>query len=252
MQSETGVSWEDWVSQDDYFDDLAVLGIGPFHPGGVTASRELLAGRDWTGQRVLDVGAGQGTTMRFLEAQGATVVGIEPSPYMRAAAQRAGVDPAQLRPNVIQEADLSGTFDAIVVEGVLGFIPDGVSELVAVSEQLAVGGVLLLSDWEPHDRESHPSYGLEIETRRSGASVANNLADHGFDCHVSSAETVASAFSLDVSEGVDRALQFFPDAPRPTIEAAVKRKIERMEGALSEDITCERYLLRATKGSSSI
>lgn len=252
MQSETAVSWEAWVAQDEYFDDLAVLGIGPFHPGGVTASQELFGNRDWTGQRVLDVGAGQGMTMRLLAAQGATVVGIEPSPYMRAAAQRAGVDPAQLRADVIQEVDLSGTFDVIVVEGVLGFIPDGVAELIAVSEYLAAGGELLISDWEPHDRESHPTYDFEIRTRRSGASVASDLADHGFDCRVSRTETVASAFSLDVDEGVDRALQFFPDAPRPTIEEAVKQKIERMERTLSEDITCERYLLRAKKTVSSM
>lgn len=250
MTTETSVSWRDWVSNDEYFDDLAVLGIGPFHPGGLEATRTLIDARSWRDTRVLDIGAGQGTTMRFLAAEGATVIGVEPSPYMREAARQLGVDPSRILPDVVESLSLDSTFDVIVAEGVLGFVDEPVKHLLRLASNLRAPGELFVSDWEPHDRKSRPTYGFDIRTQLSSDDVARKLSEGGFTCSVQRSSTVASAFSLDEDEALKRATRFFPDAPVETLEVAVRRKLTRMRRALPSDIECERYMLRAVRNET--
>jgi SAM-dependent methyltransferase len=100
-----------------------------------SAVLELLAPK--TGERILDVGCGDGAlTLRIAEA-GATVVGIDSAASMVDAARSSGLDArlgSALNLNFHQE------FDAVFSNAVLHWIPDADAVLAGVARALRPGG----------------------------------------------------------------------------------------------------------------
>jgi trans-aconitate methyltransferase len=80
---------------------------------------DLLAPRP--GERILDVGCGDGALTQKIAQAGATVVGADPAPDFVAAALARGIDARQLD---AQTLPFEREFDAVFTNAVLHWIPD--------------------------------------------------------------------------------------------------------------------------------
>lgn len=96
---------------------------------------ELLAPRP--GERILDLGCGDGALTVELVAAGATVVGIDSSPEMIASAREKGLDA-----HVADAAalDVDGGFDAVFTNAVLHWVKDADGVIAGVRRALKPGG----------------------------------------------------------------------------------------------------------------
>ena len=96
---------------------------------------ELLAPRP--GEHILDLGCGDGVLTVELVAAGATVVGIDSSPEMVAAAREKGLDA-----HVADAAHLSldGAFDAVFSNAVLHWVKDADGAIASAWRALRPGG----------------------------------------------------------------------------------------------------------------
>jgi ubiquinone/menaquinone biosynthesis C-methylase UbiE len=142
------------VAELDPYAFLAVLGKRVIHPGGRASTDRLL---EWaavqTGERVLDIGCGVGTTaVRLAREAGAHVVAADISPLMRERATT-NVAAAGLTDLVrVDEANIlelpypDGAFDAVVAEAVTMFVdrPRAAAELARVCRP---GGRVLATEF---------------------------------------------------------------------------------------------------------
>lgn len=102
---------------------------------------------------ILDVGAGQGTQSLRLARAGYDVTAVEPDAAMRLAFTAALTDePADVQARVTLRAcsidDLDavpGTFDAVLLLGVLMYLPDPFATVAALASRVAPGGRLALA-----------------------------------------------------------------------------------------------------------
>src|SRR5690554_1866547 len=110
--------YNDWLRNNHYFDDLAVFSIGTLHPGGLKASKKVMNEFDWNGKKVLDIGIGNGFTIKYLSQIGAECHGIEKSEYMTRSAILNGVDYRIIFNADINVFPFTSTYDFIIFEGV--------------------------------------------------------------------------------------------------------------------------------------
>ena len=89
------------------------------------------------GERILDLGCGDGTLTAQIAARGATVVGIDASADMVAAAKARGVDARQMR---AEELPFLREFDAVFSNAVLHWIADANAAARGVARALASRG----------------------------------------------------------------------------------------------------------------
>ena len=89
------------------------------------------------GERILDVGCGEGTLTRKIVERGASVVGIDNSPEMVAAAQAKGLDAALLAAENLQ---FSGEFDAAFSNATLHWVLEKERAAAAIFRALKPGG----------------------------------------------------------------------------------------------------------------
>lgn len=89
------------------------------------------------GERILDLGCGDGVLTTEIVASGAVVVGVDASPEMVAAATSRGLDA-----RVMDARDLSfvGEFDAVFSNAALHWIPEADAVLAGVRRALRPGG----------------------------------------------------------------------------------------------------------------
>ncbi len=94
------------------------------------------------GRRVLEVGFGAGSTLHWLQAQGAQVAGQEPVEANRRSAAQGGIDPADLAPTL---EDLAGrTFDLALYLDAFEHLPDPGAHLETLGALTAVGSRAIL------------------------------------------------------------------------------------------------------------
>jgi SAM-dependent methyltransferase len=96
---------------------------------------DLLAPR--AGERILDLGCGDGALTAQLAALGVSVVGIDSSPEMLTAARGRGVHVEEID---ARELPFSREFDAVFSNAVLHWIPDLTPVLAGVRRALKPGG----------------------------------------------------------------------------------------------------------------
>jgi SAM-dependent methyltransferase len=89
------------------------------------------------GERILDLGCGDGTLTLEIIARGATVVGIDASAEMVAAARARGIDARQER---AEQLPFAGEFDAVFSNAVLHWIRDADAVARSVARALKPGG----------------------------------------------------------------------------------------------------------------
>ena len=89
------------------------------------------------GERILDVGCGDGTLTAQIAARGAAVVGIDASESMIAAALKRGLD---VRVMDAQQLPFVDEFDAAFSNAVLHWIPDADAVIAGVHRALKRGG----------------------------------------------------------------------------------------------------------------
>jgi SAM-dependent methyltransferase len=89
------------------------------------------------GERILDVGCGEGTLTKKILGRGATVLGIDNSPEMIAAARAAGIDAVQM-----DAADMpfSAEFDAAFSNATLHWVLEKEQAARAIFRALKAGG----------------------------------------------------------------------------------------------------------------
>lgn len=133
-------------------------------------SRQLARHLRMPPARILDVGAGQGTQSIRLARAGYQVLAVEPDPDMRAAFSVAlDAEPAQVRDRVTMRAGMVGRlaevtggrrYDAVLLLGVLMYLPASEPVLAELAGHVAPGGFLTLAArtttsalWRPAARQ---------------------------------------------------------------------------------------------------
>jgi SAM-dependent methyltransferase len=96
---------------------------------------ELLAPR--AGERILDLGCGDGFLTERLAALGCEVVGVDSSPEQVAAAQRRGLEAHVARAEALP---FVAEFDAVLSNAVLHWVKDAAGAIAAVRRALRPGG----------------------------------------------------------------------------------------------------------------
>jgi trans-aconitate methyltransferase len=96
---------------------------------------ELLAPRP--GERVLDLGCGDGPLTAALAGMGCDVVGVDASPDMVAAARALGLDARVMSGEALSFAD---EFDAVFSNAALHWMKDGAAVVAGVARALRPGG----------------------------------------------------------------------------------------------------------------
>ena len=89
------------------------------------------------GERILDVGCGEGTLSKRIAERGATVLGIDNSPEMVAAARAKGVDALLL---AAEDMQFFGEFDAAFSNATLHWVLDKEQAARAIFRALKAGG----------------------------------------------------------------------------------------------------------------
>jgi SAM-dependent methyltransferase len=89
------------------------------------------------GERILDVGCGEGTLTRKILERGATVLGIDNSPEMIAAARAVGIDAVQL---AAEDMQFFGEFDAAFSNATLHWVLEKEQAARAIYRALKPGG----------------------------------------------------------------------------------------------------------------
>jgi SAM-dependent methyltransferase len=109
--------------------------VGGFVPELGGAALDLLDPQP--GERILDVGCGDGTLTKKIVARGATVLGIDNSAEMIAAARAKGLDALQL---AAEDMQFFGEFDAVFSNATLHWVLDKEQAACAIFRALKPGG----------------------------------------------------------------------------------------------------------------
>ena len=124
--------------------------------------------------RILDVGAGQGTQSIRLARAGHLVLAVEPDPDMRAAfAAALDAEPAEVQDRVtvragsaarLAAATAGERYDAVLLLGVLMYLPASGPVITELAAHVALGGFLALAArtttsalWRPAARQDWPA-----------------------------------------------------------------------------------------------
>ena len=126
--SEVAASTSQWNAAD-------YARVGGFVPALGQAALELLDPRP--GERILDVGCGEGTLTRRIAERGASVVGIDQSESMVGAARAAGLD---VRLGDAARLEFASEFDAAFSNAALHWMRDGAAVARGVFAALKGGG----------------------------------------------------------------------------------------------------------------
>jgi 2-polyprenyl-3-methyl-5-hydroxy-6-metoxy-1,4-benzoquinol methylase len=234
-----------WLAGNNYFDDLAIFSLGSLHPGGTEATNYLANNFSWEKKKVLDIGVGNGTTMRFLHSLGADCTGVEKSAFMIHAAIKNGIPRTRLHHVPVEDFTTTEKFDIVIIEGVIGFLKDPLSTLAAIFKLLNPGGCLFINDWVPFTKirgMEDPDYFL-LYGRSAPASFIRKLQIKKKDYKLKILDTVSKSISTKYDEIFRRVELFFETQLTEDNKKLVEQKIMKMKMTLGENVPTKYYLL---------
>ncbi|MCF8480377.1 MAG: methyltransferase domain-containing protein [Rhodospirillum sp.] len=119
----------------------------PLSPGGPAMTEDLLDRADFRpGERVVDLGCGQGRSVGLMAARGLRTLGIDADPAALAVARRRVPGPLFLKARGEALPLPDGSVDGVLTECVLSILPDRLAALREWVRILRVGGRLAFSD----------------------------------------------------------------------------------------------------------
>jgi SAM-dependent methyltransferase len=116
------------------------------------------------GERILDLGCGDGVLTAQIAARGATVVGVDASPEMVAAAVAAGLDARVVDARALR---FDREFDAVFSNAVLHWIPEADAVLKGVARALKPGG-RFVAEFGGHTNVAAIAVAIRAVFRRHG------------------------------------------------------------------------------------
>lgn len=155
---------------------------------GASALELLAPQRD---ERILDLGCGDGALSAQIVASGATVVGVDSSPELVAAARALGVDARVMSGEAL---DFSSEFDAVFSNAALHWMTESEAVLRGVRRALTSGG-RFVGEFGGHGNVAAIRTALAAALGRRGLAVASpwyfptaetyarRLQSHGFRVH---------------------------------------------------------------------
>lgn len=155
----------------------ALWGEGFLSPGGPDEVRRIVAGIDFTGKRVLDIGCGSGGITLFLarEYEPASIVGFDvEQPVVDLASRRAAGQGLQDRASFVRGAPgplpfADESFDVVFSKDALIHVADKEALFEDIFRVLKPGGQFAASDWlTSHDGE--PSEAMQTYLAAEGLS----------------------------------------------------------------------------------
>ncbi|HBY59265.1 MAG TPA: SAM-dependent methyltransferase [Solibacterales bacterium] len=188
------------------------------------------------GERVLDLGCGDGALALQLAARGCTVVGVDSSPSMVAAARACGID---ARLTDATALTFAGEFDAVFSNAVLHWVRDHDAAVEGVARALKSGG-RFVGEFGGHGNVAAIRVALHAVLARHGVGAAAVdpwnyatpdgftavLARHGFA--VEQMELFCRPTPLPAGMGrwletfAGRFFEPFPEAQRPAVRSEVE------------------------------
>lgn len=196
-------------------------------------------------QSVLDVGAGQGTQSIRLARAGHHVLAVEPDAEMRTAFTAAlAAEPSAVRDRVVLAEGALGRldtavaerrFDAVLLLGVLMYLPDSEPVITELAAQVAPGGFLAVAArtmtsalWRPAARQDWPAAAAALaeydaaRAERRDMRYVNEIGTparaQGFEKLVGSART--AGLELEQWYGVRVAVDLAEHDPAPPLDPA--------------------------------
>lgn len=171
--------------------------------GGFDLHGEIAA-RVPEGAAVADLGCGPGELLTRLSGKACLLVGVDSAPRMlELAAQRLpGVPGVSLRLGDLAHLPLrEGEVQVAVFSLVLHHLPDPVAALAEARRVLAPGGLVLVADFDRHDKEElreHPGARLGIDRR----TLSGWLSQAGFEPGGISAHPASKGLTLLLAEAM--------------------------------------------------
>lgn len=202
-----GVLRERAAATQRFFDGVAVRwqGITAEALGGFDLHGEIAA-RVPEGAALADLGCGPGELLSRLSGKACLLVGVDSAPRMLelAAQKLAGAPGVSLRLGDLAHLPLrEGEVQVAVFSLVLHHLPDPVAALAEARRVLAPGGLVLVADFDRHDKEElreHPGARLGIDRQ----TLADWLAQAGFAPGGISAHAASKGLTLLVAEASKR------------------------------------------------
>jgi SAM-dependent methyltransferase len=240
--------FEIWLNGNNYFDDLAVFSFGPLHPGGINASNLIFNKINWKGKKVLDIGIGNGTTIKYLSSLGSECFGVEKSAFMIKSAIQNGIDEKKLFNEDVCNFKTNHFFDVILFEGVIGFLSNPISVIKTMTNYLTNEGIVLINDWIPFQKHSSIDesyfnvYGISEPTE-----IMNCLDKELFDFKFEVYETISKGLNNKAEEIFKRVESFFYITLSEVQKSKIIGKLNKMKNALGSDTPTKYYILEIKK-----
>lgn len=211
---------------------------------------QLLASRlKWTGVEVLEIGAGTGVSHKFFSALGARVTSVEPNRWMRHAALQAGVKSSNYYELAAEDltADwLEAHVDAtrLLVQGVVGFMKDGLGTLEPILKHQCVTEVVLV-DWVGATAQGPAPV---RHSYRAADYVAAAEAAGFAHIQLETLEYAAPDNRIEVPEAMRRVRRIFHEVMDNNDEERLRQKIEAIQLTGSER---KKYMILTARRSAA-
>jgi len=207
----------------------------------------MVESMDWKDLKVLDVGCGIGTTIKMLSLYGANIYGLDKSKFMLRGAEINGIQRDKLFYGDVNDISISeNDFDVILLEGVIGFIKDPADTIKKLTSLLNDDGIVIVSDWEPHDRvgsTSNIEYGFHVFGNTSSTQLASSLYCDSKKLRVRVEDDQAKSFTMTLETAIKRTKAFFSLGEMDDSHIKIiSNKLKSMKDALNTPITCKSYI----------
>ena len=158
--------------------------------------------------RLVDIGTGTGRMIELFARRATHIIGIDRSPEMLrlARAKLAETSPQQidLRQGDINTIPLeTGCADTVILHQVLHYLPAPEAAIVELARITASGGMLVIIDFAPHDREDLRDKNAHARLGFSDEQITSWFASAGLECDLAD-ELAGDPLTVKIWRGIKR------------------------------------------------